>query len=203
MIVKNYDESVLINHNSNWPDHPYRILIIGSSGSGKTKVLLNLIKHQQPGIDKIYLYVKNPFKSKYILLRNRREKVGIKKILKSNTTYWLLKSKWCLWQFRRLQSNKESESVNSVWWNDIEANKKLSSIVTEVFLWGKKLNISLGFILQRYLNLPKTIRLNATHYFIIEIPDKREIQQLASSYAFDNEFKDFMKIYKGYTKEPY
>ena len=83
MIVKNYDELVVINHNSNWPDHPYRILIIGSSGSGKTKVLLNLIKHQQPGIDKIYLYVKNPFKSKYILLRNRREKVGIKKFKKA------------------------------------------------------------------------------------------------------------------------
>ena len=64
MIVKNYDESVVIYHNPNWPGHPYRISIIGSSGSGKTKVLLNLIKHQQPGIDKIYLYVKNPFKSK-------------------------------------------------------------------------------------------------------------------------------------------
>ena len=56
-MMKNYDESVKIKHNSNWPyipDHPYRILIIGGSGSGKTKVLLNLIKHQRPDIDKIY-----------------------------------------------------------------------------------------------------------------------------------------------------
>ena len=62
--MKNYDQSVEINHNPNRPyipDHRYRILIIGSLGSGKTIVLLNLIKHQQPDIDKIYLYIKDPF----------------------------------------------------------------------------------------------------------------------------------------------
>ena len=67
-MMKNYDESVQIKHNPNWPyipDHSYRILIIGGLGSGKTNVLLSLIKHQQPDIDKIYLYVKNPFESKY------------------------------------------------------------------------------------------------------------------------------------------
>ena len=71
--MKNYDQSVEINHNSNWPcipDQPYRILIISGSGSGKTNVLLNLIKHQRPHIDKIYLYVKEPFKSMYQLLIN-------------------------------------------------------------------------------------------------------------------------------------
>ena len=56
-MTKYYDQSVKINHNTNWPyipDNPYRILIIGGSGSGKTNVLLNLIKHQRPDIDKIY-----------------------------------------------------------------------------------------------------------------------------------------------------
>ena len=56
--MKNYDESVEINHNPNWSDilgHPYRILIIGGLKSRKTNVLLNLIQHQQPDIDKIYL----------------------------------------------------------------------------------------------------------------------------------------------------
>ena len=80
-MMKNYDQSVEINHNPNWPyipDHPYRILIIGGSGSGKTNVLLNLIKHQRPDIDKIYLYVKDPFESKYQLLINGREKVDFK-----------------------------------------------------------------------------------------------------------------------------
>ena len=81
--MKKYDESVEINHNPYWPyipDHPCRILIIGGSGSGKTNVSLNLIKYQQPDIDKIYLYVKDPFESKYQLLINGREKVGIENL---------------------------------------------------------------------------------------------------------------------------
>ena len=57
-MTKNYDESVEVNHNVNWPyipDHPYRILVIGGSGSGKTNVLLNVIKPQRPDTDKICL----------------------------------------------------------------------------------------------------------------------------------------------------
>ena len=75
-MIKNYDQSVELNHSQNWPyipDHPRKILIIGGSGSRKTNVLLNLIKHQRPDIDKIYLYVKGPFKSNYQLLVNERE----------------------------------------------------------------------------------------------------------------------------------
>ena len=59
------------------PDHSYRILIIGGSGSEKSNVLLNLIKHEPPNIDKFYLYVKDPFQS---ILTNGREKVEIKKL---------------------------------------------------------------------------------------------------------------------------
>ena len=78
-MITNYDQSVETNHNPNCPyipDHPYRILIIGGSGSRKSNVLLKLIKHERPDIDKIYLYVKDLFKSKYQLLINGREKVG-------------------------------------------------------------------------------------------------------------------------------
>ena len=60
-------------HNKNWPyipDHPYRILIIGGSGSGKTNFILNVIKNQ-PDIDKIYLYAKDPYESKYQCLINK------------------------------------------------------------------------------------------------------------------------------------
>ena len=77
--MKNYDESIEINHNPNWlyiPHHSYKILIIGGSRSGKTNALLNLTKHQQPDIDKIYLFIKDPFESKYQLLVSRREKIG-------------------------------------------------------------------------------------------------------------------------------
>ena len=58
------------------PDHPYRILIIGGSESGKTNVLLNLIENQ-PDVDKIYFYAKDPYEAKYQYLINKREGVGI------------------------------------------------------------------------------------------------------------------------------
>ena len=65
------------NHNLKWPyipDHPYRMLIEGGSGSGKTNILLNVIKNQ-PDIDKIHLYAKGPYEAKYQYLINEREKV--------------------------------------------------------------------------------------------------------------------------------
>ena len=68
-----------IEHNSKWPyisDHPYRILMVGGSGSGKTNALLNLINNQ-PDVDKIYLYAKDPFEEKYQYLINKRKKVGL------------------------------------------------------------------------------------------------------------------------------
>ena len=75
----NYTNENKKEHNSMWPytpDYPYRILIIGGSGSGKTNVLLNLINNQ-PDIDKIYLYAKDSYESKYQYLINIREKAGL------------------------------------------------------------------------------------------------------------------------------
>ena len=79
IIFDGYVNENKTEHNKNWPyipDHPYRILIIGGSGSGKTNVLLNLIENQ-PDIDKIYFYAKDPFEVKYQYLSNKRESVGI------------------------------------------------------------------------------------------------------------------------------
>ena len=78
----NFDDHVNENkteHNKNWPyipDYPYRILIIGGSGSGKTNLLLNLIENQ-PDIDKIYLYAKDPYEAKYQYLIHKKEGVDI------------------------------------------------------------------------------------------------------------------------------
>ena len=78
----NFDNHVNENriaHNKNWayiPDHPHRIFIIGCSGFGKTNALLNLVENH-PDIDKIYLYAKDPYETKYQYLINIREKVGL------------------------------------------------------------------------------------------------------------------------------
>ena len=79
---------------------------------------------------------------------------------------------------------------------DMINNKKLNPIVTELFLRGRKLNISIAFITQSYFKVSKDVRLNSTHFFIMNIPNKRELQQIAINHSSDVGFKDFMKIYK-------
>ena len=86
---------------------------------------------------------------------------------------------------------------------DMESNKKLSRIVTELFLRGIKLNMSIVFISQSHFKVPKTIGLNVTHYFIMKILNRRELQQIPSNHSSDIDFKDFMKFYKEYSKKPY
>ena len=69
-------------------------------------------------------------------------------------------------------------------------------IVTELFIRGRKLNISIVFITQLYFKVPKDVRLISTHFFIMKIPNKRELQKIALNHPSDIDFKDFMKIYK-------
>ena len=86
---------------------------------------------------------------------------------------------------------------------DMINNNKLNPIVTELFIRGRKLNISIVLITQSCFKVPKDVRLNSTHFFIMKIPNKRELQQIALNHSSDIDFKDFMNIYKKSTKEPY
>ena len=87
--------------------------------------------------------------------------------------------------------------------NDIINNEKLNSIVTESFIRGRKLNISLVFITQSYFKVPKDVKLNTTHFFIIKIPNKKELQQIAINHSSDVDFNEFINIYKKCIDEPY
>ena len=86
---------------------------------------------------------------------------------------------------------------------DMIKNKKLNQVVTELFIRGKKRNISIVFITQSYSKFPKDVRLNSTHFFIVKIPNKRDLQQTALNHSSDIDFKDFIKVYKKCTVEPY
>ena len=126
-------------HNEKWPyilDHPYRILIIGGSGSGKINILLNLITERNDLIDKIICMLK-------------------------------------------------------IWLNQ----RKI--------LWCRKIDASIVFITQSYFSVPKDVRLNSTHYLIMKINNKRELQNIAINHSADIDYQDFMKIYRECTKEPY
>ena len=86
---------------------------------------------------------------------------------------------------------------------DMINNKKLNSVVTELFIRGRKLNISLVFITQSYFKVPKDVKLNTTHFFIMKILNKRELQQIALNHSCDIDYNDFLKIYKKCIDKPY
>ena len=76
-------------------------------------------------------------------------------------------------------------------------------IKTELFIRGRKLNISLVFITQSYFKVPKDVRLNTSHFFIAKIPNKRELQEIAVNHSSDINTKNFANIYRKCTDEPY
>ena len=82
-------------------------------------------------------------------------------------------------------------------------NKKLNPVVTELFLEAENVICLFFFITKSYFKVPKEVRLNTAHIFIMKIPNKRELQQIALSNSSEIDFKDFIKIYKKYTAEPY
>ena len=86
---------------------------------------------------------------------------------------------------------------------DMIQNKKLNSIVTELFIRGRKSNISLVFITQSYFKVPQDVRLNTNHFFITKILSKRELQQIAINHSSDISTEDFVNIYRKCTAEPY
>ena len=79
---------------------------------------------------------------------------------------------------------------------DMIHNKKLNSIVTELFIRSRKLNISLVFITQSYFKISKDVRLNNTHFVMTKIPNKGELQQIAINHSSDINTKDFTNIYR-------
>ena len=86
--------------------------------------------------------------------------------------------------------------------SDIMTNKKIQSIIKELFIRCRKLNILLVFVKQSYFSVPMVVRLNSTQYFIMKINSKRELQNIAINHSVDIDYKDFMKVYRECTKEP-
>ena len=131
------------------PNHSYRMLIIWGSGSGKTIALLNFISNE-PDIDKIYLYAKDPYETKYQFLINKSESVrfieysnDIQDVYKSIDEYNIDKERKILKVF----DDMIADMVNI---------KKPNSVVIELFIRGRKLSS------QSYFKVPENIRLNTT-----------------------------------------
>ena len=186
-------------------DHPYRILIIGGSGWGKTNALLNLINNQSD-IDKICLHVKDPHEAKYQFLITKRESTGLKHFNDPKVSIEYSNDMQAVYK-NIDEYNVDKERKKLIVFDDMIVdminNTKLNSIVTESFIKSRESTISLVFITQSHFKVPKDARLNSIHFFIMKIPNKRELQEIALNHLSDINFKDFIKIYKECTAEPY
>ena len=86
---------------------------------------------------------------------------------------------------------------------DIMGNKKFQAIIKELFIRCRKLNISLVFITQSYFSVPKDVRLNSTHYLIMKINNRKELQNIAINILADIDYNNFMRIYRECTRKLY
>ena len=197
------------DYNKKWL---YRMLIIGPSESRKTNELLNLIQWnciQQDNdnlIDKIYLYAKDLSERKYQFLIKKREDAGIRNlddpsafIEYSNT----MDDVYNNIDHFNLNKKREILTVFDHMIVDIMTNKKFQAIIKDLFIRCRKLNISLVFITQSYFSVPKEVRLNFTHYLIMKIHIKRELQNIDIDHSADIDYKVFLKIYRNCTNQPY
>ena len=182
---KNYDKN-----------RSYRMLIIGPSGSGKTNALLSLIQKQNNNnpIEKIYLYAKNLSKPKYQLLIEKRETAGIMNY--NDPTAFIEYSNTMNDVYNNIDDcNPKRRRKKLIVFDDMIAdnmtNKKFQAIIKKLFIGCRKLNVSLVFIMQSYFKTLKDARLNSTHYLIMKIHNKRELQNIAIDHSADIDYKDF------------
>ena len=180
-------------------------MIIGSSGSGKTNTLLNLI-NKQHDIDNIYLYARDLNQPKYNTLIKKRENAGIKDLNDPNAFIECSNTMDDVFENIHDYDSSRKRKILIVFDDmiiDSMTNKKFQAITKELFIRCRKLNISLVFITESYFSVPKDVRLNSTHYLIMKINNKRELQNIAINHSADFDLQDSIKTWREFTKEPY
>ena len=170
--------------------------------------MLNLIKEQgyHDVIDNIYLYARDLNKPKYQFLIKNPENAGIKYVNNPNAFIECSNTMDDVYENIHDYNSSRKRKILIVFDDmiaDIMSNKRFQAIIKESFIRCRKLNILLVFITQSYFSAPKDVRLNSTHYFIMKINNKRELQNIAPNHSADIDYQDFKKIYKECTKEPY
>ena len=201
----NLDKIVNKNNKSEDEEWPFRMLIIGPSGSGETNTLLHLINNLHP-IDKIYLYAKDIAEPKYEYLINKREQAGIKNLNDPHTFIEYSDDMNDVYNDISNYNKKQDKKLLIVFDDmiaDIEYNKNFKNMIKELFYWGRKLNISIVFVMQSYFRALKDARLNSTHYIFMKIGNKKELKSIGEEKSGNVDYKDFLKMYNYCTNKPY
>ena len=200
----------LVNKNNNKADveseeWPFCMSIIGPSGSGKTNTLLHLIDNLHP-IDKIYSYAKDLAEPKYEYLINKRKQAGIKNLDDPHAFIEYCYDMNDVYDDISNYNKKRDKKVLIIFddmISDIEYNNNFKRMIKELFYRGRKLNISIVFIMQSHFRALKDARLNTTHYLLMKIGNKKELKSTAEEKLGNVDYKDILKMYNYFTKEPY
>ena len=164
--------------------------------------MLNLI-NEQNNIDKMYLYAKDQSEPKYEFLIKNRENVRITHLNDPNAFIECWNTMDDVYEnindYNPIIKRKKLIVFDDMI-ADIMTNKKFQAIIKELFIRCRKLNISLVFITQSYSSVPKDVRINLTHYLIMKINNKRELQNISCNYSANIDYKGFLKVYRECTK---
>ena len=165
-----------------------------------------ILINEQKDTNKTYLYARDLSESKYDYLIKNRENAGIKHLNDSKAFIECSNTMDDVYENINDYNPNRRRKILIVFDDmiaDIMTNKKFQAILKELFIRCRKINIFLVLITQSYFSVLKDIRLNSTHYFIMKINNKKELQTIAINHSADIDYKDFIKIYKECTKEPY
>ena len=157
-------------------------------------------------IDKIYLYAKDLEEPKYKLLIDKREKAGIN--FNNDPNAFIEHSNSMDDILSNIEDyNKKRRRKVLIIFDDmishVMSDKKAQQILKDLFIRCRKLNISLCVLTQSYFSVPKDVRLNCTHYILFKLNNKRKLQNIAINHSADIDYKDFIKIYRVCTREPF
>ena len=165
--------------------------------------MFNLINRQP---DLIYLYAKDLYEAKYHFLINTRENTGLKHFNDPKVFIEYSNNVDVIYKNIKKYNPKKKRKMSIAFVDmiaDMPINKKLNPIVTGLFIRGRKLNIYLVFYTQSCFAVPKNITVNSTHYVIMKIPNKHELQHIAFDHSSHIDFKDFLNLYEKCTAKPY
>lgn len=201
VITKIYGEKKKYDQQDfNAPDHPFRMCIIGGSGSGKTNTLVNML-FKMLKFEKIYLYAHDLTEDKYVFLIDHMKNLEKEYSKKTGKEIKLIEYSNKIKDV--VDPDKMDTKLRSVIIFDDMVLEKDQSKIEELFIRGRKKNASIIYLSQSYFKIPKTIRINSTYFILNKIPTNKELRQIADDHAVGIDFKKFKEIYEGATEGPH
>lgn len=189
------------NKNELAPKWPARIIVIAPSGGGKTNIVMNLIMDYLD-FDKIYIYVKDLHENKYQFLIPYMQCIEKKYNEENDCDENIIVYSDDPNDIVELE-DLDKKKQNLIIIDDAVLDKKMNEKVVDLFKRCRKRNSTIIYQSQSYFDMEKFIRLNANYLVLLNLNNKRELNEIAKTYACDIEFKQLRKLYEQCTNEPY